>query len=147
MAYQYAMHVFDELDKKLIAILREDGRAPIAKLATILNVSRATVQNRLDRLIDNGAVLGFTIRARADHGPDAVKAVMMIEVTGQSTTATIRKLRGLPELRELHSTSGKWDLVAHLSASSLTEFDRVLREVRGVTGISNSETSILLSSI
>lgn len=141
------MHVFDALDRRLIALLREDGRAPVSKLAAILKVSRATVQHRLDRLVDSGAVLGFTIRAREDHGPDGVRAIMMIEVQGQSTTQVIRKLRGLPELRQLHSTNGKWDLVAQLSADNLTEFDRVLREVRSVDGITNSETSILLSSV
>lgn len=141
------MHVFDALDRRLIALLREDGRAPVSKLAAILKVSRATVQHRLDRLVDSGAVLGFTIRAREDHGPDGVRAIMMIEVQGQSTTQVIRKLRGLPELRQLHSTNGKWDLVAQLNADNLAEFDRVLREVRSVDGITNSETSILLSSV
>ena len=141
------MHIYDDLDRQLIAILREDGRAPISKLADILDVSRATVQSRLDRLIASGAVLGFTIRAREDHGDAGVRAVMMIEVRGKSTTAVIRHLRGLPELRQLHSTNGKWDLIADLTASSLAEFDRVLREVRGVDGITNSETSILLSTV
>ncbi|WP_298569366.1 Lrp/AsnC family transcriptional regulator [uncultured Aliiroseovarius sp.] len=141
------MHIFDTLDHKLIALLREDGRAPISKLATILDVSRATVQARLDRLLDSGAVLGFTIRAREDHGPDGVQAIMMIEVSGRSTTAVIKRLRGLPELRSLHSTNGKWDLIAQLSAANLSDFDRVLREVRVVDGITNSETSILLSTI
>lgn len=141
------MHLYDDLDRQLIAILREDGRAPISKLAEILGVSRATVQTRLDRLIANGTVLGFTIRAREDNGRDGVRAIMMIEVRGKSTTAVIRHLHGLPELRHLHSTNGKWDLVAELMAEDLTAFDRVLREVRGVDGITNSETSILLSSV
>ncbi len=141
------MHMYDDLDRQLIGILREDGRAPVSKLSEILGVSRATVQNRLDRLIANGTVLGFTIRAREDRGADEVRAIMMIEVRGKSTTAVIRHLRGLPELRQLHSTNGKWDLVAELTAESLTAFDRVLREVRGVDGITNSETSILLSSV
>ena len=141
------MHIFDKLDRELIALLREDGRAPIAKLATILDVTRATVQSRLDRLVESGAVLGFTIRAREDHGPDGVHAIMMIEVTGKSTTAVIKRLRGLPELRSLHSTNGKWDLVAQLTTANLTEFDRILGEVRVVDGITNSETSILLSTV
>ena len=140
------MHIFDDLDRNLIAILREDGRAPISKLAEILGVSRATVQARLDRLLDSGAVLGFTVRARQDHGPDGVHAIMMIEVSGRSTTAVIKRLRGLPELRSLHSTNGKWDLIAQ-TAESLTDFDRVLRDVRVVDGITNSETSILLSTV
>lgn len=137
----------DQLDRRLIANLREDGRAPISKLASVLGVSRATVQHRLDRLLESGAVLGFTIRAQEDHGADVVRAIMMIEVAGQSTTAVIRGLRGIPELRHLHSTNGKWDIIAEVSAMSLADFDRVLREVRGVDGIANSETSILLSSI
>ena len=141
------MQSLDPLDRQLITILRTDGRAPISKLAQILDVSRATVQNRLDRLLDSGAVLGFTIRAREDHGPDGVRAIMMIEVAGNATLQVIKRLRGLPELRHLHSTNGKWDLVAQLTTGSLPEFDRVLREVRMIDGITNSETSILLSSI
>lgn len=141
------MQLFDDLDKRLIALLREDGRAPVSKLASVLGVTRATVQNRLDRLIDSGAVLGFTIRAREDYGPDVVRAFMMIEVSGHSTTRVIRSLRGIAALRQLHSTNGKWDLVAELSADSLADFDRVLRDVRGIPGIANSETSILLSTV
>ena len=141
------MHIYDDLDRKLIAILRDDGRAPISKLATLLQVSRATVQTRLDRLLDSGAVLGFTIRAREDSGPNGVQAIMMIEVSGQSTTQVIPSLRGIAALHQLHSTNGNWDLVAQLSAESLSDFDRVLREVRGIAGITNSETSILLSSV
>ncbi|MDS9468999.1 Lrp/AsnC family transcriptional regulator [Paracoccus sp. MBLB3053] len=140
------MHLLDDLDRRLIAALREDGRAPVSKLATILGVSRATVQTRLDRLMDTGAVLGFTIRAR-ENVTEAVQAVMLIEVNGRSTTQVIRALRGLPELHSLHSTNGKWDLVAQLAADNLPHFDRVLREVREIQGITNSETSILLSQV
>jgi DNA-binding Lrp family transcriptional regulator len=51
------MHVLDELDHKLVSVLREDGRAPISKLGKILGVSRATVQSRLDRLIETGKTM------------------------------------------------------------------------------------------
>ncbi|MGO4816668.1 Lrp/AsnC ligand binding domain-containing protein, partial [Cupriavidus sp. 2MCAB6] len=53
----------------------------------------------------------------------------------------------LPELHSLHTTNGTWDLIAEIRASSLSDFDRVLREVRTIDGILNSETSILLSSV
>jgi DNA-binding Lrp family transcriptional regulator len=141
------MHVFDALDRRLISVLREDGRAPISKLGTILGISRATVQSRLDRLIETGAVLGFTVRFRQDYDVDAIRAIMMIEVSGKSTTAVIRQLRGLPELHSLHTTNGTWDLIAEIRSDSLTDFDRVLREVRTIDGVVNSETSILLSSV
>lgn len=144
---EIAKYAFDDLDRRLIAQLRGDGRAPLSKLAEVLRVSRGTVQNRLDRLLETGAVAGFTIRVREDYETDIVRAVMLIEVVGKSTTQVIKKLRGLPEMQALHTTNGKWDLVAEIRAASLAEFDRVLREVRMIDGISNSETSLLLSSV
>lgn len=144
---QFYMHIFDDLDHRLISVLREDGRAPLSKLAVILGVSRGTVQARLDRLLQSGAALGFTIRVRQDYDDGAIRAIMMIEVQGRSTTKVIRFLRGLPELYALHTTNGSWDLVAEIRAGNLRDFDRVLREVRTVEGVLNSETSILLSSV
>jgi len=140
-------YIYDSLDSALIAELRKDGRASISQLASQLKVSRATVQNRLDRLTQSGAILGFTIRVHEELEQDTVRAIMMIEVAGRSTSQVIQRLRGIPELIKLHTTNGAWDLVAELQTTSLGEFDRVLRRVREVEGILNSETSILLSSL
>jgi DNA-binding Lrp family transcriptional regulator len=147
MAAEIAKYVPDALDRALITHLRADGRASLSKLATVLGVARGTVQNRLDRLIETGTLLGFTARVRDDYDANAVHAVMMIEVVGKSTTQVIRKLRGLTEIHTLHTTNGNWDLVANIRAGSLAEFDRVLREVRMIDGVANSETSLLLSSV
>ncbi len=138
---------YDSIDRDLISLLRTDARASISALAKALKVSRGTVQNRLDRLLATGAIIGFTIRASASIDDGAIRAVMLIEVTGKSTSQIISKLRGLPELQKVHTTNGAWDLVAEIQASSLAEFDIVLREVRLIDGIANSETSILLSTI
>jgi|TARA_B110000305_G_scaffold88189_1_gene99397 DNA-binding Lrp family transcriptional regulator len=131
----------------LIGLLRTDGRAPLSKLAEILKVSRGTVQNRLDRLLSSGTLHGFTVRVRDDYEHDAIRSLMMIEVVGKSTSQVIMKLRGIPELQTLHTTNGAWDLVAEIQTLSLNDFDRVLREVRMIDGVLNSETSILLSSV
>ncbi|KIC17771.1 MULTISPECIES: Lrp/AsnC family transcriptional regulator [unclassified Leisingera] len=142
-----AKHIFDDHDRLLISLLRKDGRAPVSKLAEIMGVSRGTVQTRLDRLLESGALLGFTARVRDDYEADQIRAIMMIEVMGKNTSQVIRKMRGLPELTLMHTTSGKWDLIAEITVASLQEFDRVLREVRLIDGVMNSETSILLSSV
>lgn len=140
-------YLHDAIDKELLAILRADGRASVSKLATMLNISRGTVQNRLDRLVSSGAILGFTVRAHDELETDVVKAMMMIEVVGKSTNQVIQKLRGIPQLTKLHTTNGNWDLVAEIRASDLQEFDRVLSDVRTINGVLNSETSILLRSV
>ncbi len=142
-----AKYIPDDLDRRIIAHLRVDGRASLAKLSQALGVARGTVQNRLDRLTETGTLLGFTVRVREDYDDRAVHAVMMIEVVGKSTTQVIRKLRGIAEISSLHTTNGNWDLIANIRAAGLSDFDRVLREVRIIDGVSNSETSLLLSSV
>ncbi len=142
-----AKFIPDDLDRRIIAHLRVDGRASLSKLANALGVARGTVQNRLDRLLETGALLGFTVRVREDYDDLSVRAVMMIEVMGKSTTQVIQRLRGIVEIRTLHTTNGNWDLVADIHAANLSDFDRVLREVRMIDGVANSETSLLLSTV
>lgn len=141
------MQELDDLDQQLLAALRADGREPVATLARRLGVTRATVNSRLDRLVQSGTVLGFTVRVREENDPRSVRAISLIEVEGRSTDDVIKKLRGFPEIHSLHTTNGGWDLVAEVRTRSLGNFDRVLGQVRAVDGVVNSETSLLLSSV
>ena len=137
----------DTTDGRLLAILRTDGRASISKLAEMLKVSRGTVQNRIDRLTAEGVIAGFSVRVAAAEDPHAVRAITLIEITGQKTLSTVKALRGIPEIRALHTTNGAWDLVAEIQADNLAEFDRVLRHIRALDGVSKSETSLLLTTL
>ena len=141
------MQSLDSLDRRLISLLRTDGRAPVSVLARQLGVTRATVNSRLERLVKSGQVLGFTIRTRDDRGDDDVRAISLVEVEGRTTKEVIRSLRGLPEIQSLHATNGGWDLVAEIRCDSLIDFDRILGEIRAVDGVINSESSIVLNSV
>lgn len=141
------MDALTDLDYKLLSALREDGRAPVAKLSRRLGVARATVNNRLERLIASGTIIGFSARIRDDSDPTEVRAITLIELGGRAAKKVIGELRGFPEIYALHTTNGGWDLVAELRTESLASFDRVLGRIRSVEGIFNSETSLLLSSV
>jgi DNA-binding Lrp family transcriptional regulator len=136
----------DATDLRLIGLLRENARASVASLAQQLKVSRGTVQNRIDRLTERGVILGFTVRTTPDAEPQPVRAVMMIAVEGERSREILKTLRGYPEVRALHTTNGRWDIVAELATDSLEAFDEALRRVREIRGISSSETSLLLST-
>ncbi|MDP5225745.1 MULTISPECIES: Lrp/AsnC family transcriptional regulator [Arthrobacter] len=135
-----------DLDRRLLSALREDGRESVASLARRLGVTRTTVSSRIDRLVASGVIIGFTARVRDDADPLTIRAVTLIEVEGKSADKVIAQLRGFPEILSLHTTNGRWDLVAELRAESLGAFDGVLGRIRGIDGIINSETSLLLSS-
>ena len=83
----------------------------------------------------------------SEEDPLAIRAVALIAVEGRTTDRVIRQLRGFPEITALHTTNGGWDLVAELRTESLVDFDQVLGRIRGVDGVVNSETSLLLSSV
>jgi DNA-binding Lrp family transcriptional regulator len=141
------MGSLDDLDRRLISALREDGRASVAFLARTLGVARATVSSRIDRLIASGTIVGFTARVRSDLDPLTIHAIALIEVEGRTTDNVIRQLRGFPEISALHTTNGGWDLVAELRTETLAQFDGILGQIRSIEGVVNSETSLLLSSV
>jgi DNA-binding Lrp family transcriptional regulator len=136
----------DDIDRQLIALLRENARVPIAKLAKKLRVARGTVQNRLTKLEADGTVVGYTVRLRPQVEEQRIRALMTVAVEGNKAEAVLKALRGDPAVAALHSTNGRWDIVAELRADSLEAFDRVLAGIRRIEGISSTETSLLLST-
>jgi len=136
----------DELDRRLIGLLRADSRTPAAALAKTLKVSRGTVQNRIDRLLAHGVIQGFTVKTRPDVDANRVRAVMCIAIEGERSAAVVKALSGFPEVAAIHTTNGRWDLVAELEVEGLPEFSHALDEIRQIEGIASTETSILLAT-
>ena len=136
----------DSQDLRLIALLRDNARMSVSQLAKELRVSRGTVQNRIDKLIEQRVLLGFTVRTTPEAAAHRVRAMMMIAVEGDRSDAILKILRGYPEVRAMHTTNGRWDIIAELGTDSLETFDEALRRIRTIKGIANSETSLLLST-
>lgn len=136
----------DKTDQALISMLRQNARASVATLASKLGVSRGTVTNRMERLERDGLIVGYSVRLRPDVQPDVLRAWMSIEIVGNDTRRVMASLLGEPGVAALHSTNGRWDLLAELQVASLEELSRVLERIRLIKGISNSETSIHLES-
>ncbi|MDP1618307.1 Lrp/AsnC family transcriptional regulator [Phenylobacterium sp.] len=136
----------DETDRQLLALLRADARASVASLSERLKVSRGTVQNRIDRMRQRGVIQGFTVRTRPDVEAHRVRAVMTISVEGESSPRVVRALQGFAEVVAVHTTNGRWDLVAELDTDSLAAFSAALDEIRRIPGIAATETSILLAT-
>ena len=134
----------DEIDHKLISLLRVNARDSVATLAHRLGVSRGTVTNRIAKLEEQGVIVGFTVRLRPDVKQDQINAWMSIAVEGNQTRRVIADLLGEPSVAILHDTNGRWDLLAQLRAETLAEMSQALERIRMIKGISNTETSIHL---
>lgn len=137
--------ILDDLDHRLLALLRTNARAPIAKLAAGLSVSRATAKARLDRLVDGGVVAGFTV-VMAEAPSRGVRAITMIAIEARYEEAVLKKLMGIPEVRQIHTTNGSWDIVVEFEVPDVAAFDDLLRVIRRIDGVARTDTSILLKA-
>ncbi|MCE0504993.1 MULTISPECIES: Lrp/AsnC family transcriptional regulator [unclassified Roseivivax] len=136
----------DETDQRILAALRRDARASYSDLAGLLGLSRTTVRARVERLREAGQILGFTVVLKEDVRQDPVRALMMIGIEGRGTDRILRQLGGFPEIRGLHTTNGRWDVIAELGTQDLEALDGVLHRIRALGGVTTSETSLLLST-
>jgi DNA-binding Lrp family transcriptional regulator len=136
----------DSTDRELLSLLREDARVSVATLAKMLKVARGTVQNRMARMETDGTIVGYTVKLKPQVEEHTIRALMTVAVEGNRTDEVLRALRGDPAVCALHTTNGRWDIVTELRADSLAAVDRVLGRIRLIDGISNTETSLLLST-
>ena len=136
----------DALDARLLAALTAAPRAGVLELARQLGVARGTVQARLDRLQRRGIVTGF--------GPDIDVAALGYEVLAFTTLEiaqgtlgdVVRHLREIPEVLEVHGTSGQGDLHCRVVARTNLDLQRIINRILEVRGIGRSTTVIALSA-
>lgn len=136
----------DNVDRNLISLLRQNSRTPSATIAKALNLSRATVRARIERLVRHGVIEGFTIKLGSDLQSRMIRAIMLIKVEGTKSNAVVRELNKMVEIVDIFSTSGQWDSIVTLEADSIPHFDAVLRRISSIEGIRVTETSIMLTS-
>ena len=136
----------DDLDRQLIAKLRENARAPVAELARDLALSRTTVQSRIARLERSGVVTGYTVRLSEAAERGHVHAYVMITVRPKQASGVIRELRKLSDLRRLESVSGAFDLMAMAVSPSVSEMDALIDAIGALEGVERTTSSIVLST-
>ncbi|MDH4442426.1 MAG: Lrp/AsnC family transcriptional regulator [Rhizobium sp.] len=133
----------DDLDRRLVAELRINGRASVPQLAQILGVARATAQKRLDRLMESGDIKGFTVRLKDDLAKDRIRALIMIAIVGPPRPP-VAAVKRLPGVNSLSNTNGVWDMIAEIEVGTMPELNTLISTIRAVDGVSKSETFILL---
>ena len=136
----------DAIDEKLLLALRENARASTAKLARLVGRSRTSVQTRIERLEKSGVIVGYGVRLAPEHDLGAVRAHVMIKVGPKEARAVTAALKGIPQVRVLHSVSGDMDLIAVAATASVAEMDGVIDRIGALDGVERTTSSILLST-
>lgn len=135
----------DETDQALITLLGENARAPVALLARKLGLARTTVQARLDRLETSGTIQGYSVRLNPSARAP-LRATALVSIEPRSAPAVLSRLNSLPEVRRVHTTSGRFDLIVTLEAATTERLDETLDRIGEAKGVRSSESLIHLST-
>ncbi|SQI46313.1 Leucine-responsive regulatory protein [Serratia plymuthica] len=104
------------------------------------------MQKRIEALETQGIITGYTVRVKPGVEHNRIRAWMCVAVEGTKAQSVLQQLRGEPAVFTLHTTNGKWDILLEIRTDSLESFDKILGRIRRIAGISNTETSIQLST-
>ncbi|HVI57530.1 MAG TPA: Lrp/AsnC family transcriptional regulator [Luteimonas sp.] len=135
-----------DADEALLALLREDARAPTARIARRLRLSRTTVQSRIERLERTGVIAGYTVRVHDDFERERIRALIMVTVFPKQMPAVVEALRAMPEVRSLQSVSGGWDLVAVGVVPTIGDMDALTDRIGALEGVERTTSSLVLST-
>lgn len=137
--------LLDDLDHRLLDLLKVNARLPAIKLAQALGCSRATVRARLRALERDGVITGYTISVARPTPRRSIRALLMVAVDSKSEEAVTRALGRFHEISRLYSVSGRFDLCALLATESTEELDRLLDRVRALRGVLDTFSTVILS--
>ncbi|PZR34911.1 Lrp/AsnC family transcriptional regulator [Caulobacter segnis] len=135
-----------DLDRRLLAMLRQDSRQPVTKLASELGLSRANVYARLSRLEEEGVISGYTVRLGETYDRRLIRAQVMIKALPKHARTIEEALAAIPELSALHAISGENDLIALIEAETVGELNALIDRIGEIEGIERTTSSILLAT-
>lgn len=136
----------DDMDRRLIALLREDARTPTAALARELDVARMTVVERLKRLEKFGVIAGYTVRLTEEALRGRMKVHALLRADPKQGEAVLKALHAIEQIRAVFAISGSFSYMALIEAESTSEIDTVLDAIGSVPGITETQSAIVLST-
>jgi len=135
-----------DLDNQIIALLKRNARMLVTQMARELSVSRVTIDAHIKKMETSGIISGYTVKLGTEEFRHKVSGWILISVQANKEEYAIEKMIGTPEITRLHTTNGKWDLAAEIQVPTLEHFDAVISKLRQIDGITETDTSLLLSS-
>jgi DNA-binding Lrp family transcriptional regulator len=136
----------EDIDPRLLALLRADARRNVSELASELGVSRTTIYSSIERLERQGTITGYTVRLGEDYDRSLIRAHVMIKLYPKATQATQDALVTMPEVAALYAISGEHDLIAMLEASDVNRLNDLLDAIGALEGVERTTSSVILAT-
>jgi len=136
----------DQLDVELLEMLATDARTGVVELATRLGISRNTVQARLRRLEEGGLLVGYRPELVLERAGVPVLAFIGLEVQQGRLASIIDALTAMPQVLEIHATTGREDLLVRVAADTQAALQQLIESIVGIAGVVHSTTTLALTT-
>ena len=136
----------DEVDERLLTLLRDDARQTIAQLAKELGISRGQIYSRLARLEEENVVAGYTVRLGNAFAASRVRAHMMIKTLPRFHREVEQALAAFSLVQAIHAISGEYDIIAMLEAEDGAQLNELIDEIGLLDGVERTTTSVILAT-
>jgi DNA-binding Lrp family transcriptional regulator len=142
------MAAMDQIDHAIIEVLLGDGRATYARIGNTVGLSVAATKRRIDRLLRDNVIRGFTVVVDPQALGWALEAQVQLFTNGTVPFPTMRRdLERLPEVVEASTVSGSADAVLRVVAADVLQLERVISRLRGLPYVQQTDTTMLLSRL
>lgn len=135
----------DETDDRILALLMDNARLPVATIARQLGIARTTAIARIAALEKNRVIAGYGLRLHPDLHEPAVRAYVGVSLDPRRSAQFVAQLQKMPQVDMLSAVSGSVDYMVELSCRSTAELDRLLDQIGTTEGVHTTSTSIILT--
>ena len=136
--------MLDEVDSKIVDILRRDSRTSFIDLGKSVGLSEGAVRNRVKNLMREGIIMRFTIETQIGGG---VKAIVLVSSDPAIPTPTIAaRVRSISGVEAVYEVTGQYDLTAVLVGDDITSLNKTIEGIRRIDGIQNTNSLIVLKN-
>jgi DNA-binding Lrp family transcriptional regulator len=136
----------DRLDAELLEMLARDARAGIVELAVTLGISRNTVQSRLRRLEEGGVLAGHRPEIDLAQAGISTQAFIGLEVQQGRLGSIVNALSAIPQVLEIHATTGREDLLVRVATGSQAGLQQLIERIVIIPGVVHSTTTLALTT-
>jgi len=143
--------MLDDKDRKILLQLVDNGRKSVVEISNELGMPRATVQERIRKLSEEGIIKKFTVLPDYGKIGKEVTAFILVSFSGESNLSQrilANEISKIPEVYEISLISGEWDIILKVRAGSVSEIGTlVIDKLRMMRGIQKTQTCVSFQTI
>jgi len=137
----------DKFDQQIIELLTENSRRSIAGIGERVGLSRTAVNDRIQRLQQNGEIEAFTVKLKSVDSRELISVYFQLTFRPFEVNKIAPQLKSIPELKQAHSLTGDSDLILYLQADSMLRINEIREQLSQLENLDKVQTLTALQKI